>query len=178
MPSLVSGSVISGPDSYSWSDHEDLRAVNFNSSGIVAWSVTYTFLDGPVSAGDLVLGVFGLGRIDLDSPGQITTATVAQNGTFLGEWGPANFGPNAFTSGVGAFGLQNALPGDLTPGNPAFNSKLAIVRIDDTVSSLTVNFNQIGQDGVNVTLGSLLIPAPGAAVLLGLGGLMAARRRR
>lgn len=176
--SMIAASVASGPDAYSWDNHEDFRRTNYNTPGTIDnWSVTYTFLGGPVAAGRLALGVAGLGRLDLDYPGNITVVSVNQNGTFLGETVEAWLGPNQFSGGVGSFSLQNALPGDSTPGNPAFNTRLAVVRIDDTISSLTVNFAQIGNDGTGVNIG-YITPEPTTASLLLLGGLAALRRRK
>ncbi len=175
---FIAGSVNPGPDTYSWTNHEGLSRTNFNTTGTTDnWTITYSFTS-PVAAGSLALGVFGLGRIDLAVPGNITTATVAQNGTFLGDWGVStNLGPTQFNGASGSFSMQNSLPGDLTPGNPAFNTALGVVRIDDQISSLTVDFAQIGQDGVGVNIG-YISPAPGSAALLGAAGLAVARRRR
>lgn len=174
---FLAGNLSAAGDTYAWTNHEGLARTNFNGSGSTAnWSITFTFSNA-VAAGRLALGIFGLGRIDQVVPGNITTASVAQNGTFLGDWGvTTNLGPTQFTGGVGSFAMQNAIPGDLTPGNPSFNTALGVVRIDDAVTSLTVDFSQIGQDGVGVNIG--YIPAPGASVLLACGGLLLSRRRR
>lgn len=174
---LLAGSVNATGDTYSWTNHEGLARTNFSGSGSSSnWSITFTF-SNTVSAGHLALGIAGLGRIDQVVPGNITTASVAQNGTFLGDWGvSANLGPTQFTGGVGSFAMQNAIPGNLTPGHPGFNTALGVVRIDDAVTSLTIDFNQIGQDGISVNIG--YIPAPGALVLLASGGLLFVRRRR
>ncbi len=176
-PGFVVRAVNPAPDTYSWTDHEGIARTNFNSQGAIDnWSVTYTFTS-PVAAGSLALGVFGLGRLDLLIPGNITVASVAQNGTFLGDHGIAsNLAPTQFSGGAGAFSLQNSMPGNGIPGDPSFNTALAVVRIDDTISSLTVDFAQIGQDGTGVSIGYL--PSPGASVLLGLSGLAMNRRRR
>ena len=177
-PGFVTGSVTQGGDTYSWTNHEGMARTNFDSTGTMDnWSITFSF-PGPVSAGSLALGIFGLGRIDLVVPGNITTASVAQNGTFLGDWGVStNLGPTQFTGGSGSFSLQNSLPGDLTPGNPAFNTALGVVRIDDQISSLTVGFAQIGQDGVGINIGRIT-PSPGSGAVLLTTGLVFARRRR
>jgi hypothetical protein len=179
--SLIAGSVISGGDTYNWSDFEDFRRVNFNSEGtITQWSVTYTFLGGPVAAGNLYVGAWGLGRLDLNYSGNISVATVNQSGAFIGQYdgGDAALGAAQYTGGVGTFNLRNSIPGDTTPGNPAFNSALGIVRIDDAVSSLTFTVDHIGFDGLGVNIGTTLVPEPGAAAILALGGLIATRRRR
>ncbi|MFO0859057.1 MAG: hypothetical protein U0570_00775 [Phycisphaerales bacterium] len=176
-PTFLSGSVSSGGDTYSWTNHEGLARTNFDAGGSSrSWSVTFTF-SNMVAADHLVLGVFGLGRLDLAYPNSITKASVAQNGKFLGDWGVGgNLGPTDFSSSPGNFSLQNLLPGDTTPGNPAFNTALGVVLIQDQVTSLTVNIDQIGQDGIGLNIG--YIPAPGAAALLACGGVLMTRRRR
>jgi len=173
------GTLVAGPDTYSWGAIGAFSRVNFNPTGSSdSYSVTYTFLNGAMPAGELALAVSGLGRVDLVVPGSITTATVNQNGTFLGDYNVGSFGPTEFTGGAGSFVMRNSLPGDLTPGNPSFNSQLGIVRIDDGVTSLTINMSQIGQDGIGMTVGRISIPAPGAAGLLGIFAAAAMRRRR
>ncbi|MBI5866884.1 MAG: hypothetical protein HZB43_01110 [candidate division Zixibacteria bacterium] len=109
-------------------------------------------------AGELVLGVYGLGRLDdtLKSPLYITTVTVGENGAFLGEWdlGP-NFGPTEFLPGANSFVLRNLLPGNGVPGDPSFNSDLAVVRFPGTGAfwTLTLNVTHIGYDGISFTIG-------------------------
>jgi hypothetical protein len=176
-----SQSVASGPDTYAWTNHEALARTNLGFSGVInsTWSVTYTF-SATIPAQSLVLEFHGLGRRD-PRPGEnpldgTTIATVNQNGTFLGETNPYGVGPTLFQSGAGTFNLRNALTG---PGgnDPWWNTALAVVRIDDAVSSLTVTFNQTSGDGVGVNLG-YIVPAPGPLALLGVAGLAIARRRR
>jgi hypothetical protein len=179
---LASGSVFYSPDTYSWSNQECLARTNWGFSGVLnsSWNVTYTF-PSTLSAGTIVLGVQGLGRRDAN-PGEnpadtITTATVLQNGTHLGDWtGSMNVGLTDFTAGSGMFSMKNQLTG---PGgaDPWWNTGLALVRIDDAVSSLTVRFDQTAGDGVGVNIG-VLVPEPGSAALLGLGGVLALWRRR
>lgn len=182
VPALATGSVTFGPDTYSWTNQETLARTNWAYSGVLntAWFVTYTF-PGTVPAGQLILGVQGLGRRDAN-PGEnpadcITTAFVPQSGTYLGDWtGALNVGPTQFSGGVGNFSMVNSLSG---PGgaDPWWNTGLALVRIDDPVSSLTVRVSQTGGDGVGVNIGSI-VPEPGSAALLALGGLLALRRQR
>lgn len=180
-PQLASGSVPYGSDTYSWTNHEFLGRTNLAFSGVLnsSWFVTYTF-PGTVPAGQLILGVQGLGRRD-PLPGEnpldcITTATVLQNGTHLGDYtGALNVGPTLFSPSAGMFTMMNSLTG---PGgqDPWWNTGLALVRIDDAVSSLTVRFDQTSGDGVGVNIG--VIPEPASAALLGAGGLLALGFRR
>ena len=82
-----------------------------------------------------------------------TVVTVNQNGTFLGDWsGGGNYGPTQLTGGAGVFQMQNSLTG---PGgqDPWWNTPLGVVRIDDAISSLTVNFSQIRGDGIGFNIG-------------------------
>lgn len=181
VPQLASGSVPYGSDTYSWTNQETLARTNMGFSGVLnsTWFVTYIF-PGTVPAGQLILGVQGLGRRD-PLPGEnpldcITTATVLQNGTHLGDYtGAMNVGPTLFNPSAGMFTMMNSLTG---PGgqDPWWNTGLALVRIDDAVSSLTVRIDQTSGDGIGVNIG--VIPEPASAALLGAGGLLALRVRR
>lgn len=169
--------IVSGPNTYSWNPHEEFGAVNntpTNPIVPVPWSITYTF-SGLQPGGSIYLGVSGLGRTT-SFGGGASSVTVNQNGTFIGENNPGGFGANQFTSGPGTFSLQNSVTG---PGgsNPWWNTQLALIRIDDSVSSLTVNVLHISGDGLGMNIASV-VPAPGAAGVLALGGLAAFRRRR
>ena len=166
------GSVDYSGDTYSWGAFESLLRTHLTnpSAPPEQWTVTYTF-QGAVPAGNLALGIWGLGRTDLVYPNYITTATIAQNGTELGQFGESSsYGGNLFTQNAGSFSLQNSIPGDTSTGNPAFNSCLALVRIDDSITSLTVTFWQIGSDGTGVDIGFIeAVPEPSTWIFLGLG---------
>lgn len=175
------GSVVNGPDTFSWGAHEYFGATNLNdgSTGLPlfgdAWSITYTF-PGTVPANQIYLGVAGLGRT-LNSGGLESTATVQQNGTFLGDWiSGNNWGATDFIPGAGTFTMRNSQTG-FGGADPWWNTELGVVQINDAVSSLTVDFWQLPGDGLILNIG-FAVPAPGAAALLGLGGLVAMRRRR
>ena len=159
-PALVSGSISYGSDSYAWSNNELLARTNWAYSGVLnsPWQVTYTF-SGTIPAGQLILGVSGLGRRDPNTGENpldcITTASVSQSGTFLGDWiNGNNWGPTLFSGGAGSFSMENSLTGPVGY-DPWWNTGLALVRIDDPVSSLTVYFNQTAGDGIGVNLGVL-----------------------
>lgn len=181
IPQLASGSVFAGGDTYSWTNQETLARTNWGFSGVLnsSWQVTYTFPNA-IPAGQIILGVQGLGRRDA-LPGTnpadyISVATVLQNGTHLGDFtGALNVGPTLFTSGAGTFNMMNTLTG---PGgqDPWWNTGLALVRIDDPISSLTVHFDQTSGDGVGVNIG--FIPEPTTMGLLAMGSLLILRRRR
>jgi hypothetical protein len=177
-PSLQNGSVTSGPNTYAWGAHELFAATASSTSASSSWDITFTF-SSTVNAGDLYLGIVGLGATTQSPFGAgASVATVLQNGTFIGDYAGApanNWGPTQFAGGPGIFTMQNSLaaPGGI---DPHWNSQLGIVRIDDAVNSLTVRFNQLTGDGVGLNIG--VVPAPNTAVLIGLGGLTAFRRRR
>lgn len=175
-PVFGSGSVVNGPDTYNWGTIEQFARTNVGpvSPPVQSWDITYTF-PTTLSPGQIVLGVGGLGRRS-DVAGAVSTATVLQNGTFLGEYfGPNNFGANTYTGGPGFFTLENSVTG-AGGANPHWNTALALVRIDDAISSLTVRFLQASGDGVGLNIA--YIPAPSSVALLGLAGLAAGRRRR
>lgn len=170
------GSVQSGM--YSWSNYEWFGTTNHVASDPVVttpWRITYTFAN-TVNAGDLVVGVVGLGSTTSFGGGD-STATVNQNGAFLGDFSSGgNFGPTMFTGGVGTFTMQNSLS---APGgaDPHWNTPLGVVLINDSVSSITVDFAQLSGDGVGVNIGAV-VPPPGALATMAVGGLVALRRRR
>jgi hypothetical protein len=176
-PAIASGSISYGGDTYSWNNNEMLARTNWAYSGVLnsPWQVTYTF-SSTIPAGQLILGVSGLGRRDPNANENpldcISTASVSQNGTFLGDWiNGNNWGPTLFSGGAGNFSMENSLTG---PGgaDPWWNTGLALVRIDDPVSSLTVYFHHTAGDGVGVNIG--VVPEPSTVALLccGLAGLL------
>ena len=163
---------------YSWTAHEQFGVTNLapNPPFVnAAWSVTYTF-PGTVAAGTLFVGVAGLGRTTSQGGG-ISTATVNQNGSFLGDWtGGGNYGATQYIGGPGTFTMQNSVTG-AGGADPWWNSALGVVQILDPVSSLTFNMSQLPGDGVGVNIGHVA-PEPASLALLGLGGLAMFRRRR
>jgi len=169
---FTSGFVNKTGDTYTWNNFEFLgRTHNTPAEAAVTWTVTYTFLDHSVAAGSLALGILGLGRLDSVDPDYITTASVAQNGTYLGEYGVGGaYGSNLYTDGPDSFSLQNSLYGNGIPGDPSFNTALAVVSIDDdNITSLTVTFSQIGSDGTGVDIGFIQpVPEPATLFLLAL----------
>lgn len=175
---FLNGNVTSAGDTYAWTGHELFATTNWANPATpligAPWRITYTF-PGVQPAGSILLGISGLGQTTTYGGGA-STATVNQNGTFLGDWtGGGNYGPSQFTAGP-PFQMQNSLNG---PGgqDPWWNSALGVVRIDDPISSLTIEFSQISGDGVGVNIGHV-VPEPATLSLLALGGLAVARRRR
>lgn len=76
-----------------------------------------------------------------------------------------------------AAGIEEA-DGIMAPGDGVVYAAVTYYR-PPTTSYLDVNsYNNIAGSNVNATFTLTLVPAPGAAALLGLGGLIAARRRR
>lgn len=176
---LLNGNVSSGGDNYAWTAQELFATTNLAgpSTPLVGdpWRITYTFT-GVQAAGSIVLGVSGLGQTT-NNGGGASTATVNQNGTFLGDWsGGGNYGPTQFTSGP-PFQMQNSVTG-AGGQDPWWNTPLGVVRIDDPISSLTVDFSQISGDGVGVNIGHVVpVPEPASLMLLAMGGLAMIRRR-
>jgi MYXO-CTERM domain-containing protein len=171
------GSVTSGADTYSWTNHEYFGATSFAPTppGVASWDITYTF-PGVQPAGTIILGVLGLGRTSSNGGG-MTTASVLQNGQFLGDFiSGGGGGATQYTGGAGTFTMNNSVTG---PGgsNPWWNTELGLVKIMDPVSSLTVRFSQLSGDGAGLNIASF-VPTPGAAALAGLAGLTLLRRRR
>jgi uncharacterized repeat protein (TIGR03803 family) len=140
--------IISSPAGvYGWTSVDYLGAVDI--TGLIDYTLTFSFSGPPVPAGQLLLGSIGLGGHLADGP---TTATVNQNGTFLGDWNlGAGFGPTAFTPGAGMFTLTNSLI-DPVPGY--FNTEFGVTRIDNFITgSLTIAVHQVGGDGIGFTVG-------------------------
>lgn len=181
VPALQNGSVNFAGDTYSWGPQEVLARTNWGFSGLLnsSWTVTYTF-PNTIPAGDLILGVTGLGRRNAnpyENPADtITTLSVQQNGTHFGDWtGAQNWGPSLFTPAAGSFSMVNSMTG-FGGADPWWNTGLALVRIDDAVSSLTVRIDQTSGDGMGVNIG--VIPEPGTLGLLLIGGACTLLRRR
>ncbi len=175
-PTLQNGSITSGPNTWNWGAHEQLAATlasGPNPLVPVAWSVTYTF--PAQAAGDVYVGISGLGATT-SFGGGTSTATVNQNGTFVGDWiSGNNWGATQFTPGAGTFSMQNSVTG-LGGADPHWNTELGVVRIDDSLSSLTIHYSTLRGDGVGGNIG--FVPAPASAMVMGLAGVAVSRRRR
>jgi hypothetical protein len=176
-PLLLNGNVTSGPDTYNWTGHELFAATNNQPADPVVgvpWRITYTF-PGTLPAGTIYLGVSGLGQTT-SFGGGASIATVNQNGTFLGDWGGGgNYGPTQFTAGP-PFTMQNSLTG-AGGADPWWNTPLGVVRIDDAINSLTIDFAHIAGDGVGVNIGTTL-PEPASLAFIALGGIRLLRGRK
>lgn len=150
----ASGNVVVGPDTYSWTNFEYFGTIlNSGPDPLVpvGCTITYTF-QSQLPAGSVFVGTFGLGATTSFGGGASIT-TVNQNGTYFGDYdGPDNHAPTQFTGGAGTFSAQNSLS---APGgqNPHWNTELGVVRIDDAVTSITVNQSQIRGDGIGVNIG-------------------------
>jgi len=161
---------------YSWAAHEQFGATSYASQPptTTQWRITYTFT-GTIAANTLYVGIAGLGRT-LNNGDQWTTATVNQNGLFLGEWtAGGTYGANQFVGGPGTFSLYNSVT-NFGGANPWWNSALAVVQILDPVSSLTVIFDQLPGDGAGVNIG--VVPEPATLLLLGIGAAAYTRRKK
>jgi hypothetical protein len=172
-----SGSLAAGPDTYTWGAFDALNGVNgFGGEMTRVYTITFSFLDGPVDAGKLVLGTYGLGRNDVSEPSDPKTfVQVFQPGTNLGDsdLGPAN-APTLFTPIIGGFQLENSV---LEPGAGFFNTDHNVVRIDTALSSLVLNVTHIDEDGISFSVG-LIVSEPASALLLGSSALLLLGARR
>jgi len=151
-PAYTVGSVTSGPDTYSWSNYEHFGTI-FDAGllGPESGTITYTFA-GTLPAGSVFVGAIGLGATTSFGGGASIT-TVNQNGTFLGDYiGDVTAGASQFTGGAGTFSMMNSVTG-AGGYNPWWNTQLGVVRIDDAVSSITVNQSLIRGDGIGVNIG-------------------------
>jgi hypothetical protein len=148
----IAGNVVSGPDTYSWTNHEYFGTIfTPGELGPEFASITYTF-PSTLPAGTVFLGSIGLGATTSFGGGASSFA-VLQSGTFLGDWVPGpGYGATQFSGGFGAFGVQNSVTG---PGgsDPWWNTYLGVVRIDDAVSSITITEGLLRGDGVGLNIG-------------------------
>lgn len=157
-PSFTAGSVTSGPDTYTWTNYEYFSTIF--TAGLLGpefGAITYTF-PGTLPAGTVFVGPIGLGATTSFGGGTSTTR-VLQNGTYLGDYvGDPTFGASQFIGGPGTFTVMNSVTG--AGGNdPWWNTNLAVVRIDDAVSSITVMQTQLRGDGIGVNVGFVTDPA-------------------
>ena len=152
IPAYTAGNVVSGPDTYSWSNYEYFGTIfEPGELGPETATITYTFA-GTLPAGSVFVGTIGLGATTSFGGGASVT-TVNQNGTFLGDYiGDVTAGASQFTGGAGTFSVQNSVTG-AGGANPWWNTQLGVVRIDDAVSSITVLQSQIRGDGIGVNIG-------------------------
>lgn len=145
----------------SWTNYESFSTIFTDGPDPlvpVTWSVTYTF-PGTLPAGKVYFGAIGLGQTT-SFGGGASIYTINQNGTFLGDYtdgGP--WGPTQYTGGAGTFSMQNSQNG-AGGANPWWNTPLGVVRIDDAISSLTVNCSQIRGDGIAENIGFVVDPTP------------------
>lgn len=131
----------------------------------------------------------------VDADGDLLTGTVT--GDRLAGLGFAQSGPLVFYSGELSNVVFTPFPAsgnttwdgpnggsfDFTtlPGGPVFTGAIVQLFMQTSGGSFTANdwgYIPGQRDPVPVGINAELIPAPGAAGLLGLGGLLAARRRR
>lgn len=148
----TAGNVAFGPDTYTWTNYEAFATI-FTPGllGPEVGTITYTF-DSTLPAGSVFVGPIGLGATTSFGGGTSTTR-VLQNGTFLGDFiGDVTAGASQFIGGPGSFTVMNSVTG-AGGSNPWWNSQLAVVRIDDAVSSITVFQSQLRGDGIGVNIG-------------------------
>jgi len=152
-PSFIVGSVTPG-DTYQWSDYEyfgTILTAGPDPIVPVLSTVTYTF-PATLSPGTVYVGTIGLGATT-SFGGGTSTMTVNQNGTYLGDFaGSGGFGLSQFTPGAGTFQVQNSVTG-AGGQDPHWNTQLAVVRIDDYVSSITIEHRGLRGDGIGANVG-------------------------
>lgn len=163
-PLYTAGSVLYSGDTYQWSNFEYFGTILTTGPDPlvpVVSTVTYTF-PYALAPGSVYVGTIGLGATT-SFGGGASTMTVNQNGTFLGDFnGYAGFGASQFTGGVGTFTVQNSVTG-AGGQDPHWNSQLAVVRIEDTVSSLTIIHSGLRGDGIGANVGFVRDFATGAS---------------
>jgi len=153
-PTFVSGSLPFGLNTYQWSNFEYFGTIlNSGPDPIVPIlsTVTYTF-PAVLSPGTVYVGILGLGATT-SFGGGTSTMTVYQNGTLIGDYvGGGGFGPSLFTPGAGVFTVQNSVTG-AGGANPHWNSQMAVVRIDNPVSAITIEHRGLRGDGIGASVG-------------------------
>ncbi len=146
------GSVPFGPDTYTWSNYEYFGTIyNDTPLGPAPGKVTFIF-PTTLPAGTVFVGTLGIGATTSFGGGQ-SSFTVNQNGTFFGDFIiDPTFGATAFAGGPGTFTMTNSVTG-AGGSNPWWNTQLGIVRIDDPVSSVTVDQACLRGDGIGFNIG-------------------------
>ena len=149
---FTTGSVVAGPDTYQWNNYEYFSTIfTTGELGPETCTITYIF-PATLAAGTVFVGTIGLGATT-SFGGGISSTTVNQNGTFLGDFiGDPTAGASLFIGGAGTFTVQNSVTG--AGGiNPWWNTHLGVIRIDDAVASLTIHQSALRGDGIGATIG-------------------------
>lgn len=157
------GNVTNAGTKYSWGNVDQLAILHHDGTcgQTATYSVTFTFPPG-IPAGQIAIGVGGLGRLDQTCSPRKTTVSVtglssSSTPTFLGDWAlGAGFAPTAPSVTGPTLTLSNSVP---EPGAGYFNTNFAVVQVNDAVSSITLNVSQIADDGIAVTIGRIA-PCP------------------
>lgn len=176
-----------------------LASMAFQTGNITPFSVDTA---GATTAGKLVFTALSLGQIspvtgnpDGLVPQRVDALAFSPSGALYGIWNSNSspFGSNSYK--LVSFSLVNGVAtviGPIISGTDSFNS----LRFDSSGNAYTVDAVTGGVYTINLTTGAgtlafnggslaintsglaLVVPAPGAAVLLGLGALRSMRRRR
>ena len=154
------GNVTSGGTKYSWGNVDHLAILHHDGTcgQTASYSVTFTFSNA-VPAGQIAVGVVGLGRIDQTCSPRKTTVSVAGSPTptFLGDWSlGAGFAPTAASVTGTTLTLSNSVA---EPGAGYFNTDFGVVQVNSAASSITLNVSNISDDGIGVTIGRIA-PCP------------------
>ncbi len=154
--------------------------INFNNVAVEA-SAPFTFTIDQ-STSDALSGFSwdleyqaGVGNASWASELNIVLTHVASGFTFSFDGSDANFadlGPDDVTFGWGDSGGFFLSAGTIAASGVADTSGIWTITVSD-------EFDDFGQDGIlNGTITINKVPAPSALALLGMGGLLAGRRRR
>lgn len=136
---------------YSWGADTDRFNV-FANAGAINYTVTFTFLDGPADGSRLILVVAGLAA---STTGTITTVPATSPGTLLGEFRFSS--PTSSTTLRTGNVLSSANDGDpINTGWALYQPQAAML------SSISIQMNQAGGDGLGWTL-AYFCPAQPAA---------------
>jgi len=174
----------------------------FSGVNVVNWNNIRITLSGPPPAvpGESVATAIDLGTLNYG--GALSASGISNAGTTNGKWFKFNLSADnhdfldLFTAGSNfdtEIGLYDSLGNLIADNDDAPSSLTSLIALDPpAVPAAGQYFVFLGgfntafaSTGFGVTPGSAvgtyqlgIIPAPGAAALLGLGGLLAARRRR